>query len=199
MRAHTENTKSKSVSKRKLVVLSIVTTAVLGTAIVIPQREHLPPKFCSVCLLRQDSLAWRLPFNGPTVFAHHQESPTPVSTLFTEKQISLPHQHSWQAERVTTNPLDPSAPPVVQSLDFVNVPRVVSFLRDVLTYADAESVQRWKEITLTFENATLMDDALRFCRFPSEGFADKRAFMAWWSRGGARALAHRIEQQTHPD
>ena len=174
-----------------------MTIAVL--AIIGMRREPLPPQFCSVCLLRQDREVWRLPFGGPTILERHHEWPTPISALLAQKQICLPHEHSWEGRRACANPLDPSAPRIVQSFEFVNVPRVVNFLRDVLNYADPDSVRRWKEVTLTLENSTLMDDALRFCRFPAEGFADRAAFMAWWSRGGARSLAHRIQQETEPD
>ena len=191
--------KGRSTRKRNLVALFVMTALLVGIAIAIPQRQLLPPQFCSVCLLRQDRVEWRLPFEGPVFFERHHEWPTPVNSLLAEKRFFGPHEHCWQGALAMTNPLEPGAPAVVQSLEFVNAPRVVSFLRDLLTYADAESAARWKEITLSLENSTLMDDALRFCRFPVDGFPNQLAFMAWWSRGGARSVAHRLQQQKDPD
>jgi len=187
----------KFTKRRILIGATLLATPFLAAVLI--QREALAPQFCSVCLLRQDGEAWRLRFAERTLFERHHESPTPISALLAHKQVCPPHEHRWQGPQAFPNPLDPSAPHVVQSFEFVNTPRVVNFLRDVLNYADADSVRRWKEVTLTLENSALMDDTLRFCRFPVEGFADQSSFMAWWNRGGAAAVAKRIRQETIPD
>ena len=174
-------------------VVVVLTLCVLVAAI---KRTPQPPSFCEACISQHNVTEWRA-FGRWRVMKTETVSATPVSELLAQKHLCPEHTHVWSVTRFVSNPEPADAPPVL-SLGLLNQPRVVNFLHDVFNYSDAESVNRWRELAGKVEYASSMDSALRFCRFPEEGFPDSAHFHVWWGES-AFPLFNRLNEMTELD
>lgn len=121
-----------------------------------------------------------------------------MSELLVKKKLVASHVHRWLEPQAVSNPLDEFGPPVIESLEFISAPRVVSFMRDLAEYGDPESVAKWRDVLLRPQYSYVIDDALRFLLVPSTGFANRTTFLAWWDSNGF-ALHNRLRELTEPD
>jgi hypothetical protein len=169
---------------------------ILCTALISPQSE--PASFCDLCGTRQEATAWMVRGTGASLLRTHAIAPTPISQLLVRKKLVAAHVHRWRAPEAVPNPLDQSGPPVMESLEFINAPRVVNFMRDLAEYGDAESVTQWRDVLLQPQYSYVIDDALRFLLVPPGGFSDRTTFLAWWG-GNGFALHNRLRELTEPD
>ncbi len=107
------------------------------------------------------------------------------------------HEHRWMEGA-------PSHPGVHETTassglaDVADAPRVASFLRDVARFADAPSLERWRELLLDPTYGSVADASLHFMRFPEEGYADRAAFSRWW-KPSQFALWNRLREETEAD
>ena len=121
-----------------------------------------------------------------------------MSELLAKKNLIDAHVHRWHEPQAVPNPMDEFGPPVIESLEFINAPRVVSFMRDLAEYGDSESVAKWRDLLLRPQYSYVIDDALRFLLVPPDGFANRKTFIAWLG-GNSFALQNRIRELTEPD
>jgi hypothetical protein len=170
--------------------------AILCAALISPHSE--PASFCDLCGARQEATLWMVRGTDASVARTHSTAPTPMSELLVKKNLVASHVHRWHQPQAVPNPLDEFGPPVIESLEFINAPRVVNFMRDLAEYGDAESVAQWRDVLLQLHYSYVIDDALRFLLVPPSGFSDRTTFLAWWS-GNGFALHNRLRELTEPD
>lgn len=94
--------------------------------------------YCTVCGTREETKAYTLRFTALTLFQAPRLRPTTFSALLLEKRLVGAHQHHWEAPHFVPDPLDEFGAPVLQSLEFINAPRVLNFMRNVADYADRD-------------------------------------------------------------
>lgn len=169
---------------------------ILVTGLTSPRREVT--SFCDICGASETQTSWAVRGTNVPLLKTRAIAPTPMSELLTQRHLVASHLHRWRAPQAVPNPLDESGPPVVESLEYINAPRVVSFMRDLSTYGDADSVMKWRGVLLQPRYSYVIDGALRFLLVPPDGFTDREKFMAWWS-DNAFALHNRLRELTEPD
>lgn len=148
--------------------------------------------YCPECGIRRDERQFRfagytLPVSAPT-----QESPSHLSELLRTAGVDRPHRHRF---RPTTCPVlrtDITSPIGRAILKEVGTPRVLAFVRELETFADPATVARWHAYLGNAEFLRMLDDRLRFLRFPSEGYDLRPDFMKWWTNNAA-SLYREIE------
>jgi hypothetical protein len=173
----------------------LVAAAVASLVAALPAQEA----YCTICGAQQETRPYGLRFTSShTLFTQRAVSATPFSALLEEKHLVSAHQHRWLAPRVVPDPRDEFGPPVLESLGFLNAPRVVNFMRNVADYADPVTVANWRDTIMRPSYTRVTDDALRFSRVPKTGFPDRTEFLNWWGQN-AYALSHRVRQLTEPD
>lgn len=174
--------------------------AILVAAVAASLVAALPAQdsYCLVCGARQRTHPFGLRFTSLTLFRGRRVEPTPFSALLEQEHLVSAHQHRWQPPQLVPDPLNEFGPPVPESLEFINAPRVVGFMRNVADFADPVSVAKWKAVVLQPQYSYVIDGALRYLRVPPNGFADREQFIAWWG-GNAYALSNRLREQTEPD
>jgi hypothetical protein len=154
--------------------------------------------FCEICGARDAQTSWAVRGTNVSLFKTHTIAPTPMSELLTKKNLVALHVHRWRAPQAVPDPRDEFGPPVIESLEYINAPRVVNFMRDVADYADPVTAGNWRETVMQPHYTPVIDDALRFSRVPAAGFADRTEFLIWWGQN-AYALSHRLRQLTESD
>jgi hypothetical protein len=169
---------------------------ILCVALISPRTE--PASYCDLCGARQEETWWVVRGTGTSLIKTHAITPTPMSEVLVMKKLVATHAHHWRAPEAVPNPLDQFGPPVLESLEFINAPRVVNFMRDLAEYGDGESVTQWRDVLLRPQYSYVIDDALRFLLVPPNGFSDRTAFLAWWG-GNGFALHNRLRELTEPD
>lgn len=180
---------------KKILVPGLL-AGILCAALISPRTE--PASFCDLCSARQEETAWMVRGTGTSLIRTHTIAPTPMSELLAKKDLVTTHVHRWRQPQAVPNPLDEFGPPVIESIEFISAPRVVSFMRDLAEYGDAESVTQWRDVLLRPQYSYVIDDALRFLLVPPSGFSDRTAFLAWWGQNGF-ALHNRLRELTEPD
>lgn len=170
---------------------------VLALAALISPRLD-PANFCEICCAREDRTAWVVRGTGVSLWKSRSVASTPMSELLAKKNLVAAHVHRWHEPQAVPNPMDEFGPPVIESLEFINAPRVVGFMRDLAEYGDPESVTKWRDLLLRPQYSYVIDDALRFLLVPTDGFADRKTFIAWLG-GNGFALQNRIRELTEPD
>ena len=182
--------------KGKIVFSALALAVLVGVLSV--QRAPQPPLFCDQCVMQHEVTEWRLAGRWK-VFQTTTTSATPVSELLKQHRACPAHEHKWSAPRyVAEADLETSEAPRVRSLGFLNAPRAVSFLRDVFDYADGESITNWRNVAWQPVFASALEPALRFRRFPENGFANRADFLAWWSES-AYPLFNKLNEMTVAD
>lgn len=176
-------------------VLLLLIVVLLASAV---HREQQQSDFCQLCGTERTQTSWGLRGTALRLFATHGVAETPISALLTTKHLIEKHQHQWLAPRSVPDPLDEFGPPVTQSLDFINAPRVVGFMRNLADYGDTSSITHWRDLLLRPEYSYVIDGALRFFRMPPNGFSNHDEFMAWWSENGF-LLYNRLLERTEAD
>lgn len=161
-------------------------------------RTLKPAAFCRLCGAEQIETSWAVRGTGVSLLATDKVSATPISELLTSKHLVNSHEHQWLAPQSVPDPLDEFGPPVVESLEFINAPRVVGFLRNLADFGDAESTRHWRGILLQPQYSYVIDSALRFLQMPADGFPNREEFMPWWNNNGY-ALYNRLREQTEAD
>ena len=143
-------------------------------------RTPRPSEFCDQCVMQRDVVEWRLAGRW-TLFETARDTDTPVSVLLREHHVSQAHAHHWSAPRyVADADLETAEAPRERSIGMLNQPRTMSFLRCVFEYSDAAEIARWREMAWQPTYAAALEPALRFNRFPEEGFATRGEFYKWW-------------------
>lgn len=173
---------------------------ILGAAAVASLVTALPAldSYCTLCGARQETKVYAVRFTGSALFTARDVRATKFSALLEEKHLAGAHQHRWEAPHFVPNPLDEFGPPVFESLEFINAPRVVNFMRNVADYADPMSAVQWRETVLQPHLSYVIDDALRYLLVPANGFAEREQFLTWWG-GNSYALSNRLREVTQPD
>jgi hypothetical protein len=141
---------------------------------------------------------WRL-VGRWKLFQTATASATPVSELLAEHHACAVHEHNWAAPvHVAEADLETSEAPRVRSLGFLNAPRTVNFLRAVFDYTDNENITTWRAVAWQPIFASALEPALRFRRFPENGFANRADFLAWWGES-AYPLFNKLNEMTVAD
>lgn len=181
-------------------ILTLVVAVVLGTIAcsTLVAREPQPPRFCHVCGAQQIQTSWAVRGTSVRLGTRQYVTATPISELLTTTHLISPHDHRWVAAAFVPDPLDQFGPPVIQSLGFINAPRVVSFMRDLARYGDRTSVATWQAQVLDPRYSYVIDGALRFLLAPEAGFESRDEFLRWWNTN-AFALQTRLRELTEPD
>lgn len=172
----------------------LLATAIASLVVALPVQDS----YCTICGAQERTQPFGLRFTALTVFRSHQIRATPFSVVLTEKHLVSAHPHQWHDPRLVPDPMDEIGPPVLESLEFINAPRVVHFMRNVADYADPVSVAQWQERMLQPQTARMLDAALRFMQVPAEGFPDRTTFLTWWGQN-AYAVSNRLREVTEPD
>lgn len=172
----------------------LVAAAVASLVAALPAQEA----FCSVCGAREETRAWELRIARVTLREERRVNATPISTILTAKRLVGGHQHRWQPPQTVPDPMDEFGPPVVESLGFLNTPRIVNLTRDIADYADPRSARQWRELLLEPRYSYVLDGALRFLKVPPAGFADRTEFLTWWGEHSF-AVYNRLREVTEPD
>lgn len=154
--------------------------------------------YCTLCGKQQHTHALGLRFTSVTLFRSEQISSTPFSQVLVEKHLVPEHRHQWQTPQLVPNPLNEFGPPVIESVGYLNAPRVVNFTRNVADYADPASLARWQELIIRPNYPREIDAALRYLRVPEEGFSDRTAFLNWWGNN-YYSVYNRLREMTEPD
>lgn len=170
--------------------------AILSAALISVRSE--PASYCDICGASQAQTSWAVRGTNVSLLKTHTIAPTPMSELLAKKNLVASHVHRWRAPQAVPNPLDEFGPPVVESLEYINAPRVVNFMRNVADYADPVTAANWRDTVMQPHYTRVIDDALRFSRVPAAGFADRPEFLIWWGQN-AYALSHRLRQLTESD
>lgn len=162
------------------------------------RRVPEPPQFCDQCVMAHEVTDWRLAGRW-TLFKTETDTATPVSELLAERHACPAHTHKWSSPvRVAEADLETSEAPRIRSVGFLNETRNVNFLREVLDYTDRESADNWRGVALQPTFAAVLEPALRFERFPENGFASREEFRAWWSQS-AYPLFNKLNEMTVAD
>lgn len=167
-----------------------------GASLVAALPAH--DSYCAICGARQRTWNYSVRFTGLTLFQNHETNATPVSQLLEGRHLVEPHSHQWQEPRLVPDPMNEFGPPVIESIAFLNAPRVINFTRNVADYADPASVARWTELVRRPGYPRVLDASLRFLRVPEEGFADRATFLVWWGNN-SYAVYNRLREVTEPD
>jgi len=178
-----------------IVAIGIVAVITLPALIT---RRSAPASFCRICGAQKTQTSLAVRGTSVALFQMYRPSPTPISELLTSRNLVAPHLHQWLAPKSIPDPLDEFGPPVIESLNFISAPRVVSFMRDIAQYGDATSIAQWRGILMQAQYSYVIDGALRFLLMPPTGFASRDEFQSWWSSNGF-ALQNRLREQTEPD
>lgn len=183
--------------KRKILFTAGVLIFLAAAALSV-QRTPQPPMFCDQCVMQRDVTEWRLAGRWK-LFTTAAARATPVSELLAEHQACPAHAHKWSAPtEVAVAELETSDAPRVRSIGLLNTPRTASFLRGVFEYADKESTTTWRAVAWQPLYASALEPALRFCRYPENGFSGRGEFLAWWSQS-SYPLFNRLHEMTEAD
>lgn len=182
--------------KRTTLLGPVLLTATLCAGLISARPE--PASFCGICGATEAQTLWAVRGLNVNLLRTHTIAPTPISEVLIKKNLVASHVHRWLAPQVVPDPRDTFGPPVVESLEFLNVPRVVNFMRNVADYADPVTAANWRDTVMQPQYTRVIDDALRFSRVPAAGFADRTEFLTWWGQN-AYALSHRLRQLTESD
>jgi len=182
-------------TKLLFVAFALVGLASLGWYV---KRVPQPSLFCDECVMREDVVEWRLAGRW-TLFKTETARATLVSELLAEHHACPAHAHAWSSPvHVAEADLETGEAPRVRSVGFLNEPRTVSFLRDVLDYTDPECIRNWRAVAWQPTLAAALEPALRFRRFPEDGFANRNDFLAWWNES-AYPLFNKLNEMTVAD
>ena len=182
-------------SKRFLLVIAVGVLAVTALSV---KRAPQPPLFCDKCVMAREAVVWRLAGRW-TLFETASTSVTPVSELLREHSACPPHEHRWAATvQVAEAELETPDAPRVRTVGFLNAPRTVVFLRSLFDYANPADLACWRQVAWQPLFASVMDDSLRFRRFPETGFSSRDEFLAWW-RQNSFPLFNRMNEITVAD
>jgi hypothetical protein len=183
--------------KTKLLLAAFALVGLLALALSV-QRVPQPSRFCDECVMREDVTEWRLAGRW-TLFKTENVNATPVSELLAEHHACPVHEHKWSAPTyVAEADLETGEAPRVRSVGFLNEPRTVNFLREMMAYTDHECVTNWRAVAWQPTLAAALEPALRFRRFPEEGFANRGDFLVWWNES-AYPLFNKLNEMTVAD
>lgn len=183
--------------RMKTVPVLMVIAVVAGAALSI-KREVQPPSFCDECVMERQVTDWKL-VGRWKIFQTTSVKATPVSDLLNQHQLDVHHTHRWSTPvYLSETDLETANAPRVRSLGFLNEPRTVSFLQDVFSYTDAKDISTWKSVAWQVQFASALDAALRFTRFPEQGFSSRKQFLAWWNQS-SYPLFNRLHEVTEAD
>ncbi len=164
--------------------------AALAVAVWSVKRVPQPPQFCDECVMSREVADWRL-CGRWNLFSTSAVNATPVSELLQQHHASATHEHKWSAPvYVAETELETSEAPRVRSLGLLNAPRAVNFLRGVFDYTDATNLASWRGVAWQPAFASALEPALRFARFPENGFATRAEFLAWWQQNSHPLFNH---------
>ncbi|MDB6054983.1 MAG: hypothetical protein JWN25_2506 [Verrucomicrobiales bacterium] len=183
--------------KRVFIIPGLV-ALFLVAGVVFLRRVPQPPAFCDLCVMERDVDDWR--FAGKwTLLETSSVRPTPVSELLRSHQAYPQHHHHWSKPNyLAESELETSDAPRFRSLGFLNAPRTLNFLRSVFDYTTPRDIASWREVAWQPAFASALEPALRFNRFPENGFATRDEFLAWWQQS-AYPLFNRLNQVTVAD
>ena len=183
---------------KKIFMLPALAGLALLTATLAVQRVPQPPMFCDQCVMAHEVTEWRLAGRW-TLWIHATDSATPVSDLLAAHSACPAHPHHWTPTvRVAETDLETTEAPRLRTVGFLNAPRNVAFLRSVFDFADAKDIASWRAVAWQPTLAAAMDDALRFSRFPENGFASRGEFLAWWGQH-SYPLFNKLNEMTVAD
>lgn len=183
--------------KAKIYLTVFALAGLVALALAVP-RVPRPSKFCDECVMREDVTEWRLAGRW-TLFTTENVSATPVSELLAEHHACRAHVHQWSAPvHLAEADLETGEAPRVRSVGFLNEPRTLNFLRELMDYTDPECVTNWQAVALQPTLASALEPALRFRRFPEAGFASRQEFLAWWNES-AYPLFNKLNEMTVAD
>jgi hypothetical protein len=178
--------------------LALILLAASAAALFTTKRETQPPSFCDECVMERQVTDWKL-FGRVKLFQTAAITATPVSDLLSHHQFSAKHEHRWSAPvYLSETELETSDAPRIRSLGFLNEPRNVSFLSELFSYTGTKDIAAWRDVAWQVNFASALEPALRFLRFPENGFSSRDQFLAWWSQS-SYPLFNRLHEVTEAD
>lgn len=162
--------------------------------------ERLPDQcaFCSRCAALEITSRWTVSGIPKSLVETHRVMDTSYSSLLVAKKIVSPHEHHWLVPEEVPDPVNEFGPKVTESLEFINTPRVVSFMRNLADYGNPEMIEHWNHTILDPKYSHVLDTSLVYVNAPATGFHNGSEFRDWFQNNSA-AFQARLSWLTTAD
>ncbi|MEO7933590.1 MAG: hypothetical protein ABIT76_10575 [Chthoniobacterales bacterium] len=169
----------RRLTKNWLIPVSAIFCAVLLFLGLRIEKHTGASRYCSVCGEEERIDTWGL--RGTHISLHTSTVlvETPFSSVLTSHHLVRKHTHDWQSPIVVENPDKWEGAPIISSLGNLNAPRVVSFEKNLIDYAEPAVRDNWLAILMQPDTAHVMDAALFYIGMPQDGFQSKQEFLRW--------------------
>ncbi len=141
--------------------------------------------YCSECGAMEVKSSWGFRGSEKAFFETSRIDPTPFSSMLNSRKLVATHFHQWISPRQVTDPVNEFGPKVTESLEYINTPRVVSFMSNLAEYGDSDMVSHWKQTTLDPKYSYVLDTSLVYVNAPTNGFGDGDSFRHWFQNNAA--------------
>lgn len=162
--------------------------------------ERVPDKcaFCTRCGALEITSGWTFAGFSKPLFETHRVVDTSYSSLVVAKKLVPSHEHHWLAPEQVPDPVNEFGPKVTESLEFINTPRVVSFMRNLADYGNPEMIEHWNHTILDPKYSHVLDTSLVYVSAPAAGFHNGDQFRDWFQKNSA-AFQARLSWLTTAD
>lgn len=154
-----------------------------GFATIERKPDHCA--FCTECGAMEVRSGWGFRGSRSSVLETGRVEQTPYSSLLESRKLVSAHSHQWLAPRQVADPVNEFGPKVTESLEFINSPRVVSFMGNLAEYGDPDMVSHWKQMILDPKYSHVLDTSLVYVNAPPNGFGDGDSFRRWFQNNSA--------------
>ncbi len=172
--------------KRKqigLIALTVGSLGLIGFATIERKPDHLA--YCSECGAMKVKSGWGIRSSETTLIDTTRVEQTPYSSVLENRKLVSAHSHKWLPPRQVPDPVNEFGPKVTESLEYINSPRVVSFMENLAEYGDLDMVNHWKQMTLDPQYSHVLDASLIYVNAPVTGFGDAATFRRWFQNNSA--------------
>lgn len=159
------------------------TAAVAGFTTIERKPDHLA--YCSDCGAMEVMSSWGFRGSEKPLFETTRVEPTPYSKVLESNKLVAAHSHCWLAPHKVPDPVNEFGPEVTESLEYINSPRVVSFMANLAEFGDPDMVSHWKQMTLDPKYSHVLDTSLIYVNAPVAGFDDAASFHRWFQNNSA--------------
>lgn len=190
----TEEVSAKSAKVWKLVLL--LSGLLLVSLLIFTAWPHYAATaVCTDCGQRRDYYDWNWRLGAGTLHRFTKDRSTVVSRAL---PVASRTTHSWTAPIPVIESPTEGSEPAPNLLYAVEAPRVGSFITDLARATKPEVLAKWKGFVLDPTYLVVLEPALRYMRFPEQGFANAAEFRAWWGHSEYPLWNH-LREVTEPD